>query len=64
MATFDLQHFFETRQELASRTGSLYAQREVANIRESLREEQLKTKQPEVAKKATEKATKKEKGAK
>lgn len=47
MATFDLQHFFETRQELASRSGSIYAQRAVAAIRESLRVKQLKAAEEE-----------------
>lgn len=41
MATFDLQHFFETRQELASRSGSIYAQRAIAEMREALRVKQL-----------------------
>lgn len=42
MATFDLQHFYETRQELAMRNGSIYAQRGLARIRELVREEQVK----------------------
>lgn len=52
MATFDLQHFFETRQELASRSGSIYAQRAVAAIRESLRAKQatVAEEQPKAAK--------------
>ena len=42
METFDLQHFYETRQELAMRNGSIYAQRGLARIRELVREEQVK----------------------
>lgn len=64
MAQFDINHFFETRQEIASEMGTMEAQRRVAEIRQAIAAKRIEEEQAKAAAKAATKADEKKGGNK
>lgn len=54
---FDIQHFFETRQQIAGELGDIHSQRRITDMRQHIQEKRI-----EEARKAEAKTTKKKEG--